>query len=372
MVHAYTPGLQITPKTTMRKHRMLPLPGEVLVKVGDRVEADAVIARTELPGDVVSVNVVNQLGISPQEIGDYMLKEEGETVGENEPLAESRSLFGWFKTTIRSPIQGTVESVSKVTGQVLLRKPPQPIELTAYIDGEVIEISEGSGATIESSAAFVQGIFGIGGERVGELFLLVERPDEVITASMISEDHRRKTLIGGSLVEGEALKRAEEVGVSGIVVGGFHAADLRDWLGYDVGVALTGDEDVSTTLILTEGFGKMPMARRTFDLLSSHAGKRASISGRTQIRAGVMRPEVIVPIVGEEPASSPATLAGLEVGREVRLIREPYFGLPGRVRALPSGLGLIESEAQVRLMEVELDSGEVVTVPRANVESIEQ
>jgi len=374
MAHAYTPGLQVTAETVITKTRTLPLPGDVLVKVGDTVRADSVIARTELPGEVISVNVVNQLGIAPPEIHDYMLKKQGDPVREKEPIAESRPLIRWFKTTIRSPIEGTVESVSDVTGQVLLRRPPQPIELTAYIDGRVIEVSEGVGGTIQTPAAFVQGIFGIGGERVGELVPVAERPDEVLTASALSDDHRAKVLVGGALVDLEALRKAADLGVAGIIVGGFRAGELRQWLGYEIGVAITGDEEVATTLILTEGFGKMAMARRTFDLLVSRAGERASITGRTQIRAGVMRPEVIIPLEAREGRveAKPKVQAGVQVGHEVRVIREPYFGRLGRVKSLQTDPAPIETEARVRVMEVELESGETVTVPRANVESIER
>jgi len=60
-------------------------------------------------------------------------------------------------------------------------------------------------------------------------------------------------------------------------------------------VEATGTEQVGFTLILTEGFGSIPMAGKTFALLSAHAGQPASISGATQIRAGVIRPEIIIP-----------------------------------------------------------------------------
>ena len=91
------------------------------------------------------------------------------------------------------------------------------------------------------------------------------------------------------------MARAKEMGVAGLVVGGIHDKDLRALLGYDLGVAITGTEQVGFTLILTEGFGTIPMAAKTFSLLSAHAGQQASISGATQIRAGVIRPEIIIP-----------------------------------------------------------------------------
>ena len=38
------------------------------------------------------------------------------------------------------------------------------------------------------------------------------------------------------------------------------------------------------------------MGQQTYDLLSESNGRLASINGATQIRAGVIRPEIIIPI----------------------------------------------------------------------------
>jgi hypothetical protein len=376
MAHAYTPGLQVTDKIVVRKTRALPIPGTVVVRRGDVVHADSVIARTAIPSEVVTVNVVNQLSIAPGEIKEYMLKREGDRVAEGEPLAQNKPLIKWFKNVIKSPIEGTVENISTITGQVLLRKPPRQIELLAYIDGVVTEVEERIGAEIETTATFIQGIFGIGGETHGALQFVVDKAEEILTENKVSAEQRGKIIIGGALVEASAFRKAMEVGVRGVIAGGFNARDLRAVLGYELGVAITGDEDIPTTLVVTEGFGRIAMAQRTFDLLRRREGAIASISGRTQIRAGVMRPEIIIPYdratleATLEPAYVPET--GMRAGDEVRIIREPYFGQLGTVRALPPELQQIETGTRVRVMEVELKDGQVVTIPRANVEIIEQ
>ena len=74
MAHAYTPGLRVTRQATIRKRRQLPLKGEVTVSSGDRVSRDQVVARTELPGDVATVNLVNRLGVTAGEVASLMLK----------------------------------------------------------------------------------------------------------------------------------------------------------------------------------------------------------------------------------------------------------------------------------------------------------
>ena len=155
MPHAYTPGLTVAERATIRRVRQLPLSGEVLKQVGDHVAAKEIVARTELPGDVASVNVVNRLGITPAQLGTFMLKKPGDSVEQHEPIAENNPFIKWFRTTVTSPITGTVETVSGVTGQVMLRKPPRPVEVHAYVDGEVVEVIASEGVVVETVAAHV-------------------------------------------------------------------------------------------------------------------------------------------------------------------------------------------------------------------------
>ncbi len=375
MAHAYTPGLRVTKAAIIRKERRLPLPGQVLAEKGDRVRAEDVVARTELPGNVQPINVAGLLSVPPEDVPQLMLKKEGESVRKGEPIAQSKGFFGLFKSTVTAPSDGTIESISRITGQVILREPPIPVEVNAYVDGTVIDVFENEGVVVETKASFIQGIFGIGGERIGIIKALVENPEDEITPDLITPDCEGKILIGGSFITAEAINRAVSVKAKGIVVGGIDDKNLRDFLGYDIGVAITGSEQKGITLMITEGFGKLRMAKKTFELLVSLEGKKASINGATQIRAGVIRPEVIVPLgedaeVKEERGEE--LKEGLVIGSQVRVIREPYFGMLGKVTALPPELKEIETEAKVRVLELELEDGRKVIIPRANVEIIEE
>ncbi|NIU83204.1 MAG: hypothetical protein GWN17_05535, partial [Candidatus Korarchaeota archaeon] len=49
-VYAYTPGLKVTESLNIQKTRLLPLPGEVMVKKGDKVDFDTIVARAYAPG----------------------------------------------------------------------------------------------------------------------------------------------------------------------------------------------------------------------------------------------------------------------------------------------------------------------------------
>jgi hypothetical protein len=150
---------------------------------------------------------------------------------------------------------------------------------------------------------------------------------------------------------------------------------LRAILGKDLGVAITGHENIGTTIVVTEGFGHIDMAHRTFNLLKEREGLRASISGATQIRAGVIRPEIIIPLsasqLSDDTESAKAAEDGVGQGDPVRIIREPNFGKLGKVKRLIPELMVMESETKVRVMEVTLQDGTDFIVPRANVEIIE-
>jgi hypothetical protein len=378
MAHAYTPGLRVTYQAEIEKERILPLKGSVEVKKGDRVTADTIVARTELPGSVQIINIVGLLGCNAKEVPDYMVKKEGDRIEKDEVIAETQPLLPFLKfmaIKIKSPIDGTVEKISNITGQVILRQPPEPVVVKAYFEGEVTEVIPDVGVKVRTTASFIQGIFGIGGETGGELVVVVKDESEELLPEHIKPEHKGKVIVGGSYVGMEAVRKGIKYGVMGMISAGLSDRDLRAILGKDLGVAITGHENIGITLVITEGFGRINMAKRTFELLKEREGMRASISGATQIRAGVIRPEIIIPLAKEKMSQDPdaekTAEDGVMEGNPVRIIREPNFGRLGKVKRLIPELMVMESETKVRVMEVVLDDGTDFIVPRANVEIIE-
>lgn len=371
MGEAYTPGLKVKERTLIRRIRRLPLPGEILKKPGDKVFPNTIVARVMMPGDIEIIRAHPLLGVDADEVSQYMVKNIGDKLEKGDILAKYNAFFGLFKKRVYSPIKGSIEMVSDVTGRITLRGEPIPVEINAYIHGEIIKVFPEVGVEIGTPASFIQGIFGIGGEAHGELTTITKSPEDILEEGHIGLEHKGKILIGGSLVTSDALIKAEKTGVKGIIVGGIDSKDLTDFIGYDIGVAITGNENIRTTVVITEGFSKMKMAERTFNLLKSHEGRQASMNGATQIRAGVIRPEIIIPL--EEPSITRTEIEeeltkGIEPGTLIRVIKEPHFGALGKVVSLPPELRRIETESEVRVLEAELENIGRVIIPRANVE----
>jgi len=329
--------------------------GKILVHRGDQVEAGTVLAKTFVPGRPHLVDVAHSLNIQPAKILQVMVKGVGERVEAGEVIARHTAFFGLVRRQCKAPAPGVVDHISVAAGQVTIREAAMDVEIRAFISGVVTQILPGEGVVVETPAALVQGKFGQGGEAWGQLRVAVRGPADSLTARQVKPEDRGRILVAGQ-VSGEALKRAAELGVAGIVCASIQGQDLP----------ALGEGDASLTLVVTEGFGKIPMPARTFSLLKKLEGKTASITGSPEQG---MRPEVIVPQRGMV-AVAEANTGSLEVGARVRITRLPWFGQMGTVRQVPGQHRKLESEAVVRVLEVQLDHGDTVLVPLKNVEII--
>jgi hypothetical protein len=346
----------------------------VLVKKGDKVEAQKIVAETFMPGDIFPLNLANQLSMPPGDVPECVTVNLGDKIKNGDVLAETKGIFGMFKSIYRSPSSGTVETISDITGQIILRGEPHPVNVLAFMPGKVIDVIKDQGVVISSEVSFIQGIFGIGGETFGKIVLACDNPETVLTPELINEGMKDSIIIGGARMTSEAIQKAVSIGAAGVISGGIDDQDLKQILGYDLGVAITGSESLGVTLIITEGFGDISMAERTFRLLKDRVGTKASINGATQIRAGVIRPSIIIPVDKMDSSEQKSTAYEpgiLEVGVPVRIIRAPYFGDIGKVHSLPSKPQTLESGTKTRVLEVIVENGDILTIPRANIERIE-
>jgi len=281
---------------TIRKTRRLPIKGKVLVSEGDKVAAETIVAEGTVENpDMREVNVFSQLEVDSQDIKQYMIKEEGDHVEEDEVIAIRRSFFGRRTVTSRAPIEGTIEQLSTITGKTLIRGKPIHMEIKAHVPGRVFKIIPQEGVIIETKATLIEGVFGIGGKRYAPIKVAVDRIGEPLTTDRLNSNDAGKILVGGSIVSLEALRKASQIGVKGIIVASVDQKDLTDFLGNELGMGITGEEEIEFSLILTEGFGITPMKEKIFKALEENEGKYASIDGSTQIRSRMIRPQVIIP-----------------------------------------------------------------------------
>jgi hypothetical protein len=350
----YPPETRVLPLTVIRRERMLPMPGRVLVNPGERLQASQVVAQTEVSGEVSVVNVAQLLRVSPARAAKYVKVREGADVNMNTVIA-SKGLTAAGR--IKSPANGFVYRIDKATGRVLIKIVSQPYELTAYLAGSVANVIAGRGVLVETTGALIQAAFGLGGESYGVLQVVSNRPTDPMRARSIDVTMHGAIIVGGAWFDEAVLQQAIQMQVRGLIAGSMD------------GGMLEAARMAPFPILLTEGFGHIPMATPIFRLLKSNVGREVSISALTRTRWGVQRPEVLIPLPSDSRPEPPTFGMPLAVGVRVRVLRGARQGKVGQVTLIPEQPQQIESGAKVRCAEIDLsgDDGHVM-IPFANLE----
>ncbi len=351
----YRPPVGVVAFAQLRWERLLPIPGQVLVRVGDKIEAMDVVARALQPGAMYAMNAARALGVGNTALARYMLKAEGEDVKEREVLAARGGILGLFRKKCVAPVSGSIASVAQ--GRILLEREPVAIELRANVRGEVSEVIPDYGAVIQSTGALVRGAWSSGQEGYGIVRVVGER-DQPLTADLIDSSCHGAMVVGGTSVTREALEKAQETQVRAVVVGGLDASLMEYAEGLDYPV------------VATQGLGEVAMALPAYELFEKHQGREAVVAPRHAAR-GAARPEIMIALPGDQEAR-PATRSGeVGAGSRVLLTRAPYTGLAGQVTGPVQKLHDADTGISFRGVPVLLDDGRAVTVPLTNLDLVQ-
>jgi hypothetical protein len=374
----YAPSLKRTEASVVTKVRRLRPPCRMHVSVGQKVEAGRTLAILEEPGQshmivLGDTNLAMPADILLTYLGfDYIgcvRKRTGEHVSKGEILARRKPLAS-KERIYRSPYEGVLYLLRE-PGVVGIRE-IREINVTAFIPGTVSSIVPDREIALETPAAVIQGTYGIGGETSGELRVVVDSPSQIARVDVLTPHDKDRILVCGSSLQTGFLEKAKNVGARGIVVAGMSDEELSSFVGFGPGM-ITGNERVGLTLIMTEGFGGLPMLDTTFDILKRFQGKVAYINGSTQMRAGVLRPEVIIPrddLTIEDCRRTPSNSKELGIGRRVRILGGQYFGRVGLVSSSPT-VTRLETGSETQTFKVELEGLGSKLIPRSNVEPLD-
>ncbi len=310
----------------------------------------------------VSIPVASLLQCRPGDVLQHLRVELGDELHRGDIVALRDE--GEVPLVARSAHDGVVDMINRVEGKVVLRRRRQIHQVRAFVPGEVEEIIPGRGAVIRTSGTRVRGMFGAGAEAVGRIMLLDSDP---LTEADVPDSCGGAILVGRGRLELGAVLRAQEVEAAGLVGGSARASDVAHLLGEELGMGVTGEESLGVVLVLTEGFGSIPMDQAVWSIMTEREGDLACVSGGTQMRAGVVRPEVIIPGPEDETGAEEPEGRVLRRGARVRIVRQPHFMKRGTVRDL---LPVTDVGAGIRApaVSVILEDGSEVTVLRANVE----
>ncbi len=247
------------------------------------------------------VPVGSRIGLTGRRLKKCLKCEKGDFVEKGQVLAHRPDVASDSNAAlvefIISPISGTITSIDLKTGGLRIERKFTEFELHAGFFGTVTAVGSDY-LEITGMGRRVHGLWGIGGESFGRLRVAVGSPEDELTEADISEDDKGAVLAGGAFIGLRALEKAASAGVKGIITGGADHLDLCRFADKEFEIAVTGREKVPFPLIITRGFGKdpdgFPMDAGLMEFLHENEGRWVFINGTTHIRAGVVRPEIVV------------------------------------------------------------------------------
>jgi hypothetical protein len=336
--------------TNIRRTRLLPVSGNVLVRVGQRVNASDIIAEAQVATRHMLLDVRRSMG-GGADADRSIVRAEGDKLQQGDVIAESGGLFA---RVVRAPANGKIVMISG--GRVLLEVESQPLQLLAGVPGVVTELHPERGATIETNGALIQGAWGNG--RIGEglMIPLLHSPDEELTSDLLEVSLRGAVVVAGFCRSAEVLRAGAQLPLRGLVLASMTADLLAVAAGLDY------------PIIVLEGFGRVPMNEVSYQLISTSEKRDASVNAHFNPPMGE-RPELILPLPAQgQPEQSTAYFSA---NQTVRIQGEPYRGKIGVIVQIRPGFTVLPNGLRAPAADVRLEKDTSVTVPLANLEVIE-
>jgi len=343
----------VLPLTLIRRGRLLPCVGNVLVTVGQNVIATDILAEATLPGKHYIVDVYRALGIAhSNKTIQYIERKVGEKLQKGDSIAETGGLF---RRVVRSPVDGEIKVI--LGGQVVIELAGSPVQLLAGLSGIVAEIIPGRGAILETSGVLVQAGWGNGQINMGPLISLAETPEDELKPEQLQTSHNGSVVLSGYCSQAKVLNLASEVSLRGLILGSM-SSDL---------IPLA--RKLAFPVILLEGFGTIPMNKNAFTILTTNQKRDAAINASAWDDFNGERPEVTItlPADGEPPPETD----NLKEGQRVRIQGEPYPGMIGTLIRIRQESTLLSNGLRVQSADVRLEDNQQVAVPLLNLDVLE-
>jgi hypothetical protein len=345
----------ILPLTFIRREKVLPVNGRVIVRAGQRVLATDVIAETKLDPGHIMLDVSRGLGLPSDKADKLITRKAGEQVEEGDIIAGP--VGGLFPRTVRAPKAGQITAVGD--GQVLIELEGSPYELRAGLPGVVAELIADRGAVIETYGALIQGVWGNNRFETGVLSVVPNTPNQELTPDQLDMSMRGAIVLGGCCSRAEIFHTAAEILIRGLVLTSI-TPDL-------IPIA----NQATYPVLVLEGFGKLPIDEATYKILSTNEKREVCINTTPWDRINGIRPELIIPLpaMNEMPQARESDI--FAPGQTVRIIHAPYHSKTATITSILPGLTNFPSGLRLPAALLHLESGEEASIPLANLEIIE-
>lgn len=340
--------------TNIRRERMLPVPGRVLARKGQKVSPADIVAQATIAPEHIVLDIARGLGLSIKDADRYIQRKAGEDVGEGDVIAGP---VGLARRVVRAPRTGKLVVIGD--GQALLKLESRPFELKAGLNGTVTELIPDRGIVIETTGALIQGAWGNRRMDFGLLSVKLPSPDAEFSTSQLDISMRGAVVLGGYCEDARVLRMAEELPLRGLILSSMSAALVPDAI------------NVKFPVILLEGFGKLVLNQAAFKLLSTSDRREIILQAGTWNGGAGSRPELIITLPSEQRLLVSADADRFRSGQQIRVLRAPHQGKTGVLVSVLPELSVMPNGIRTAAASVRLLDEQMVTVPLVNLEVLD-
>lgn len=337
---------------TIQRTRLFSGRGNVLVRVGQKVDASDQIAEFIPEEKFIIVNVRKELNYKNSDDARRSINVKiGDNLKKGDVIAQSS---GTISKSIKS--QNDSEVVNIIGSQVVLRLMQTKKTILAGFESIVTEILPFHGVVIETNGALIQGVWGNQKTTSGPIVSNMKDLFEELTPQKIDVTFRGSIVLGGYCANSDVFKAAEDLNIKGLILSSMSASIANAAL------------NCSIPIILLEGFGPIPLNERAYELLTSNEKKVVSLSAIYDVKK-YEKPEIIIQLPVE--ANLPVDGQELRKGCVVRVNSGPNQGKAAVLKKINPTKTKLPNGIRTACATIEFSDEDQVSVPLANLDILE-